>query len=118
MEGGAMQSSKIAARSQLDLGMRRVRLLAAAALAGKNKMDAEQHRALDLLAEARRPGPDDQHDRRHGDTALPLPVLTERLGLNPFEVEVLLAAVALEIDPVFTITLSALCGEEPRRGLH
>jgi hypothetical protein len=49
---------------------------------------------------------------------LPLDVISRRLGLRPVDELVLLAAVALEHDPLFATIASALLGEEPRAGIH
>lgn len=49
--------------------------------------------------------------------SLPLDALTARLGLRPIDESILLAAVALEIDPLFVVTVAALGGEELRHGL-
>src|SRR6202012_2671369 len=40
-----------------------------------------------------------------------------RLALSPIDEVILLAAIALELDPAFAILVAALAGAEPRNGL-
>ena len=59
----------------------------------------------------------EQTARAEGGGELPIDQLTRRLELRPLDEQILLSAVALEADPLFAITVSALGGEEPRLGL-
>lgn len=99
-------------RPYLTQALRRVRLEAALALAEQNRAaEDDRLRLATQLDEVRRalaaPRPQDE----------PLEALARRLGLRPIDELVLVAAMALEVDPLFSIAASALGGEEPRHGL-
>ncbi len=100
----------------LRVALRRLRLQAAVARAEQSgALKPEEMAALGAqLAVARR---EEAQARQAAEGRLPLDALTSRLSLRPIDEEVLLAAVALECDPLFAITTSALVGEEPRLGV-
>jgi hypothetical protein len=52
-----------------------------------------------------------------GDATSAMAHVAARLALRPIDREILLAMVAMELDPVFALTVTALAGEEPRLGL-
>ena len=97
--------------SDLAIALRRVRLQAALALAQQQPGLAEVVPRLTaelghVIAE---------EDRvRHGSR---LGKLVRRLDLRPIDELALIAAAALELDPLFATTASALFGSEPRQGM-
>ncbi|MSP59634.1 MAG: ATP-binding protein [Myxococcales bacterium] len=104
------------ASPHLKVALRRLRLQAAVARADQSGVlkPEEMGQLVAQLANARR---DELAARSAGDGELPIDALARRLELRPLDESVLLAAVALEADPLFAITVSALGGEEPRQGL-
>jgi hypothetical protein len=109
------QAQHQAARRFVVAALRRVRLAAAVALAEQNRApDADVDRLAAKLREAEL---FEREARVAAGPAAPLAVISARLRLAPLDEAVLLTALALERDPLFAITASALAGEEPRLGL-
>jgi hypothetical protein len=104
------------AGDHLKIALRRLRLQAAVARAEQSGSlrPEEMEQLANQLAAARR---DESAARRSAGATLPLDDLARRLRLRSIDEEVLLSSVALECDPLFAITVSALGGEEPRQGL-
>ena len=99
----------------LTTALRRVRLMAAVALSENDRLAPDDQarlsqRANDALREERAL-------REAAGADCPLARLSARLALRPVDETLLLAAIALETDPLFAITVSALAGEEPRNGI-
>jgi hypothetical protein len=100
--------------SYLPAALRRLRLQAAVARtrAGSGLTPDEVGELVEQLSEAH------AHEAAiRGAGELPIDRLVQWLALRPIDVDVLLAAVALEVDPVFAMTATALAGEEPRGGM-
>ncbi len=103
------------ARPHVTTALRRVRIETALALAEQNRAaDGDLTRLRAKLADAL--GAEEAALREAGP-ALPYARLCRRLELDPLGERVLLIFLALELDPLFAITVSALAGEEPRLGL-
>ena len=102
--------------AHLRCALRRLRLQSAVARAEQGRAaNPEELQSLSAqLATARR---QEGEARAGAGGSLPIDQLTRRIGLRPLDEAVLLAAVALETDPLFAIMVSALGGEEPRNGL-
>lgn len=93
----------------IEDGLRRVRLLSSLAILERDAK-AEDTSALAEQSAA-------LESKLAGSGASQLGVLRTRLGLGPLDELALFAAMALEHDPLFTVTASALLGEEPRYGV-
>jgi MoxR-like ATPase len=103
------------ARRHLVAALRRVRIDSALALAEQNRTaESDLQRLQAKLSEATLA---EEAALIEGGPTLPFARLLKRLQLNPLGVRMLMVYVALELDPLFAITVSALAGEEPRQGL-
>ena len=100
----------------LTVAARRMRLLATLARARQaGTLDAaEIAKVQSLLGEAQR---EELSFRTAAAGTLPIDQFTRRLRLRRVDEEMLLAAAAFEIDPLFVLTACALNGEDLRQGL-
>ena len=103
------------AQAHVAVALRRARIECALALAEQNRApEADLVRLRTKLAEATSM---EEQSAQLAGPQLPLAQLSARLDLTPLAERVLIVFLALELDPLFSITVSALAGEEPRQGL-
>jgi hypothetical protein len=100
----------------LPAALRRLRLQAALAHSRQSsKLTADD--VTQLAAQLIEAQEQELAARLGGGGDLPVDRLIRWLPISPLDLELLLVAVALEIDPTFAMTVSALAGEEPRAGI-
>ncbi len=103
------------AQAHVAVALHRARIECALALAEQNRApEADLVRLRTKLAEATSM---EEQSAQLAGPQLPLAQLSARLDLTPLAERVLIVFLALELDPLFSITVSALAGEEPRQGL-
>ena len=103
------------AKAHVKVALRRARIECALALAEQNRApEADLARLRTKLEEA---AAIEEQSATLGGPSLPLTQLAARLELTPLAERMLMVFLALELDPLFSITVSALAGEEPRQGI-